>query len=255
MTGATSGLGLAAAQSMAELGATSASSGATRSGPNAPGARSPPRQAPRSRPSSPTSRPSRRPRPCGPLRRAARPARRARSQRRRAHPRVHGDGGGKRADTRDARPVAVPADPRAPAAARGVGPSRVIVVASGGMYTEPLDVDALDPDPPPTTARRHMRAANEHRSCSPTSGRGTCSTPASPSTRCTPAGPTRPGSGRRFPASAAPSVRSSARRRKVPTRSSGWPPPGGRAQRPVPARPASAGQAPSGPHTPSRRGP
>ena len=26
-------------------------------------------------------------------------------------------------------------------------PSRVIVVASGGMYTEPLDVDALDPDP------------------------------------------------------------------------------------------------------------
>ncbi len=26
-------------------------------------------------------------------------------------------------------------------------PSRVIVVASGGMYTEPLDVDALDPEP------------------------------------------------------------------------------------------------------------
>ena len=26
-------------------------------------------------------------------------------------------------------------------------PSRVIVVASGGMYTQPLDVDALDPDP------------------------------------------------------------------------------------------------------------
>ena len=26
-------------------------------------------------------------------------------------------------------------------------PSRVILVASGGMYTEPLDVDALDPDP------------------------------------------------------------------------------------------------------------
>jgi NAD(P)-dependent dehydrogenase (short-subunit alcohol dehydrogenase family) len=26
-------------------------------------------------------------------------------------------------------------------------PSRVIVVASGGVYTEPLDVDALDPDP------------------------------------------------------------------------------------------------------------
>jgi dehydrogenase/reductase SDR family member 12 len=26
-------------------------------------------------------------------------------------------------------------------------PSRVIVVSSGGMYTEPLDVDALDPDP------------------------------------------------------------------------------------------------------------
>src|SRR4029077_14623529 len=26
-------------------------------------------------------------------------------------------------------------------------PSRVIVVASGGMYTEPLDADALDPDP------------------------------------------------------------------------------------------------------------
>ena len=26
-------------------------------------------------------------------------------------------------------------------------PSRVIVVASGGMYTEPLDVDALDPGP------------------------------------------------------------------------------------------------------------
>jgi NAD(P)-dependent dehydrogenase (short-subunit alcohol dehydrogenase family) len=27
-------------------------------------------------------------------------------------------------------------------------PSRVIVVASGGMYTQPLDVDALDPEPP-----------------------------------------------------------------------------------------------------------
>ena len=26
-------------------------------------------------------------------------------------------------------------------------PSRVILVASGGMYTEPLDIDALDPDP------------------------------------------------------------------------------------------------------------
>ena len=26
-------------------------------------------------------------------------------------------------------------------------PSRVIVVASGGMYTQPLDVDALDPEP------------------------------------------------------------------------------------------------------------
>ena len=44
-------------------------------------------------------------------------------------------------------------------------PSRVIVVASGGMYTEPLDVDALDPDPPPTTGRRHTRAASGHRSC------------------------------------------------------------------------------------------
>ena len=26
-------------------------------------------------------------------------------------------------------------------------PSRVVMVASGGMYTQPLDVDALDPEP------------------------------------------------------------------------------------------------------------
>ena len=124
------------------------------------------------------------------------------------------------------------------------------------MYTEPLDVAPSTRSLPRTTGRRHTRAASGRRSCWPRSGRDTCSAPASPSTPCIRAGPTPPGSGPRFPASAVSSGRCSGRRRKEWTRSLACGRPGCRGpERPVLPRPATAGDAQAAPHASSRRGP
>ena len=73
-------------------------------------------------------------------------------------------------------------------------PSRVIVVASGGMYTEPLDVDALDPEPAALRRDEDIRALQAGAG---RAGRGvdasSCSAPASPSTPCIPGWADTPG--------------------------------------------------------------
>ena len=226
MTGATSGLGRAAAESIAAAGRARlhrrARPGADRTRPQRDLRRG--RLRGRGRPRrSLVTRGDRRLR--GPLRDEARPPRRARPERRCAHPRIHGHGRGERDDVRDARPVAVPPDPCAAASARGVG----TVARDRGRVRRHVHRTARRRRPRPrprraTTGRRHTRAASAHKSCWPRSGRETCSAPASPSTRCIQAGPTLPGFGPRFPASAASWGRSSERRSRAPTRSSGWPP-------------------------------
>ena len=103
-------------------------------------------------------------------------------------------------------------------------PSRVIVVASGGMYTQPLDVDALDPEPAAydgtkTYARcKRAQVVLAEEWTRELLGTGITFNAMHPGWADT------PGFELRFPASAASSGRCSGRPRKEPTRSSGSPP-------------------------------
>ena len=73
-------------------------------------------------------------------------------------------------------------------------PGRVINVTSGGMYTQKLAVGRpARARRAPSTAPGPTRAPSARRWCSPSSGRSAWTRPRSSSTRCTPAGPTRPG--------------------------------------------------------------
>ena len=193
----------------------------------------------------------------GPLRREARPPRRARPERRRADPRVHGHGRGQRADARDTRLVAVPADPCAAASARGVG---TVARDRGGI-------------------RRHVHRAARRRCPRP----GTRRLRRDEDIRALQAGTGRAGRGvdaraarhrhhrQRHASRLGRHPRAPDRASRLqPRRRAAAPDAGGRSrhdrlagrrpgrrgpQRPVLPRPASAGEAPPAPHAPSRRGP
>ena len=101
-------------------------------------------------------------------------------------------------------------------------PARIVTVSSGGMYTQALDLDDLQcRAASPTAARRSTPARSAPRSSSPRSGTAAWRAAGSPPTRCTPAGSTRPASRPPSPASTASWARCCARPRRAPTRSSG----------------------------------
>jgi dehydrogenase/reductase SDR family protein 12 len=70
-------------------------------------------------------------------------------------------------------------------------PARIINVSSGGMYTRRFRVDDRRASAASSTARRRTRGPNGRRSSSARSGRGASRAAASWFTRCTPGGPTR----------------------------------------------------------------
>ena len=100
-------------------------------------------------------------------------------------------------------------------------PARVITVTSGGMYTQRFDVDELELPADAYEASRPTRARNERRSSSPTSGPAASRPRESFSTRCIRAGWTHPASTRRSRRSGASWGPSCGRPSKGPTRSCG----------------------------------
>ena len=102
--------------------------------------------------------------------------------------------------------------------------SRVILVASGGMYTEPLDVTALDPGPGGYDGTKaYARCKRAQVVLAEEWTRDLLGTGIAVNAMH-PGWAELPGFGPRFPASAASWGRSSERRSRAPTRSSGWPP-------------------------------
>ena len=136
-------------------------------------------------------------------------------------------------------------------------PSRVIVVASGGMYTEPLDVDALDPEPAAydgTKAYARCKRAQvvlaEEWTRAPARHRRHRQRHASRLGRH-PRAPDRASRLHPHRRAAAPDAGGRSRHDRLAGRRPGRRGP----ERPVLPRPASAGEAPPAPHASSRRGP
>lgn len=80
-------------------------------------------------------------------------------------------------------------------------PSRIINVTSGGMYSQRISIGNLQNDQGEYRAPLPTPAPSAGRSFSPRCGPSSSRTRASQSTRCTPGGPTRPALRIRFPAS------------------------------------------------------
>ena len=135
-------------------------------------------------------------------------------------------GEGNEIDARDARPVAVPADPCAAASARGVG----TVARDRGRIRRHVHRAARRRCPRPGT--RHLRRDEDIRALQARTGRAGRGVDARAARHrhrrqrhASRLGRHPRASEPRFPASPASSGRCSGRRRKEPTRSSGWPPP------------------------------
>ena len=187
----------------------------------------------------------------------ARPPRRARPERRCAHPRVHGHGRRQRADARDARLVAVPADPCAAPSAPGIG---TVARDRGGIRRH---VHRAARRRCPRPGRRRLRRHEDIRALQAGTGRARRGVDATPAryrhhrqrhaSRLGrhPRAPDRASRLQPHHRAAAPNAGAGSRHDRLAGRRPGRRGP----QRPVLPRPASAGEAPPAPHPPSRRGP
>ena len=134
-------------------------------------------------------------------------------------------------------------------------PSRVIVVASGGMYTEPLDVDALDPDPAGYDGTKaYARCKRAQVALAEEWTRDLLDTGVTvnamhPGWADTPGPPSRASRLQPRPRPAPPDAGGRSRHDRLAGRRPGR----RRPQRPVLPRPAAAGEAPAAAHAPPRR--